>query len=121
MTIRRRKSAEWGRIETPRTVQKSVLHKPAHRYIFWPANTPERDQAFKAAWEQIQAASQPTASFLISQEEDDLIRISSQKTDTSFLVESEGLWDYLLPDIQNGTINLSKGKYADLYDRRVDD
>jgi hypothetical protein len=89
--------------------------------IFWPASTPERDQAFKAAWEQIQAASQPTASFLISQEEDDLIRISSQKTDTSFLVESEGLWDYLLPDIQNGTINLSKGKYADLYDRRVDD
>ena len=89
--------------------------------IFWPASTPERDQAFKAAWEQIQAASQPTASFLISQEEDDLIRISSQKTDTSFLVESEGLWDYLLPDIQDGTINLSKGKYADLYDRRVDD
>jgi hypothetical protein len=35
-------------------------------------------------------------------------------------VESEGLWDYLLPDIQDGTINLSKGKYADLYNRRVD-
>ena len=55
--------------------------------IFWPASTPERDQAFKVAWKLIQEALQPSAVFLISQEEDDLIRISSQKTDTSFLLE----------------------------------
>ena len=89
--------------------------------IFWPASTSERDQAFKAAWKLIQAASHPTASFLISQEEDDLIRITSQKTDTSFTVEGESLWDYLLPEIQDGIINLSKIRYAALYKLRIED
>ena len=89
--------------------------------IFWPASTPERDRAFKQAWKLVQetlSSTEPTALFKISQELG-LIRISSQKTETTFLVKDEGLWDYLVPYIQNGTIEFSKTELENLYKERI--
>jgi hypothetical protein len=88
--------------------------------IFWPASTPERQKAFAQAWQlvhEMPAPTDPTALFKIAQE-DGLIRISSQKTKTTFLVKDEGLWDALLPDIQDGEIVLSKTEFSNLYRAR---
>lgn len=89
--------------------------------IFWPASTPDRQKAFEQAWQlvhEMSAPSEPTALFKIAQE-DGLIRISSQKTETTFLVKDEGLWDYLLPYVQNGSVELSKKEFANLYEERI--
>lgn len=89
--------------------------------IFWPASTPERDGAFRRAWQLVQetlSTTEPTALFKISQESG-LIRISSQKTETTFLIKDDGLWDYLFPDIQDGVIELTKTEFEDLYKGRV--
>jgi hypothetical protein len=89
--------------------------------IFWPASTPERQKAFAQAWQlvhEMSAPSEPAALFKIAQE-DGLIRISSQKTETTFLVKDEGLWDCLLPYIQNGSVELSKKEFANLYKERI--
>ena len=89
--------------------------------IFWPASTPERDRAFTSAWQLVQevlTSTEPTALFKIAQEAG-LVRISSQKTETTFLVKDEGLWNHLLPNIHGGSIELSKTEFANLYKERI--
>lgn len=100
-------------------VFKKPIPAAGQQSPFWPASTPERDKAFRQAWQQVHRVLDPTAIFQIVQEKG-LIRISSQKTQTSFLVEDGGLWDSLLPDIQNGTIQLSKSTFANLYRSRIE-
>jgi hypothetical protein len=88
---------------------------------YWSAKTPEHVEAFNQAWQKVQALAdmEPAALFDIALE-NGLIRISSQKTKTSFLVKDEGLWDSLFPDIEDGTIELGKSEFATLYKERIE-
>jgi hypothetical protein len=88
---------------------------------YWSAKTPEHIEAFNQAWQRVQdlADMEPAALFNIALE-NGLVRISSQKTKTSFLVKDEGLWDSLLPDIEDGTIELGKSEFAALYKERIE-
>ena len=78
----------------------------------------KRSKEEKSFVQEILTSTEPTALFKIAQESG-LIRISSQKTETTFLVKDEGLWDQLLPNIHDGSIKLSKTKFSGLYKKRI--
>ena len=78
--------------------------------IFWPASTPERVRAFNRAWQQI-----PKYSFDIERSEEQLI-LGSDELDIEFEVLEQGLWQKLLPRIQDGHIELAKAEIDALLD-----
>jgi hypothetical protein len=87
---------------------------------YWSAKTPEHIEAFSQAWKIVQSTPEPEPVSLFNiAREDGLVRISSQKTKTTFQVKDDGLWDLLLPDIHDGSIELNKTEFTNLYKERI--
>ncbi|MBD2112542.1 MULTISPECIES: hypothetical protein [Cyanophyceae] len=81
---------------------------------YWHPKTSDHELAFSRAWAQI-----PKSEFCIERQ-GNIIRIASQKTDQTFDVLAQGIWEEFAPRIQDSKILLTKAEFARLYHQRQD-